>query len=91
MFFLLIPQSVVSFGSMNSLVFSTVTSLLLSSTTALAQSPPQEIKLLATDGVGGDYFGHSVCVSDETIVVGAYGVDGGDGDSAGAAYIYSFN
>ena len=91
MFFLLIQKSVVSFGSMNTLVFSTFTALLLSSTTALAQSPPQEIKLLATDGVGGDYFGHSVCVSDETVVVGAYGVDGGDGDSAGTAYIYSFN
>ncbi|AQT70064.1 GLUG domain protein [Anaerohalosphaera lusitana] len=42
------------------------------------------LKIVASDASEGDYFGHSVCVSGDTLVVGAYGVQ----DSRGAAYLF---
>ena len=45
-------------------------------------------KLTASDGAAGDYFGNSVSVSGDTVVVGAYRDDDQGGDS-GSAYIFS--
>ena len=43
----------------------------------------QVAKLVASDGVAGDNYGHSVAVDGDTAVVGAYSQD----DSKGAAYV----
>jgi cysteine-rich repeat protein len=45
-------------------------------------------KLLANDGSGSDYFGSSVTISGDTVVVGAWADDDKGGDS-GSAYIYT--
>ena len=48
--------------------------------------------LRASDAQVGDGFGYAVSISGDTLVVGAYGEDGGAGDpksSAGAAYIFN--
>ncbi|WP_282416490.1 hypothetical protein [Polyangium sp. 15x6] len=47
----------------------------------------QQTKLLASDGAEGDYFGHSVALSGDTALVGAYG-DDDKGSGAGAAYVF---
>ena len=47
-------------------------------------------KLTASDSAAGDYFGFSVSLSGESIVVGAYGDDGTDSDS-GSAYVYYYD
>jgi len=47
----------------------------------------QEDKLLASDGYGGDYLGHSVSISGDRVLVGAYG----HATQTGAAYIFHFN
>ncbi|MCH8825200.1 MAG: hypothetical protein IH984_17025 [Planctomycetes bacterium] len=47
-------------------------------------------KLTAHDGVWGDMFGYSVCISGEFAIVGAYAHDG-VGNNSGAAYIYRFD
>jgi hypothetical protein len=47
-------------------------------------------KLVALDGQDGDYFGYAVAISGDTIVVGAYGEDGG-GNNRGAAYVFARN
>ena len=44
----------------------------------------QVAKLTASDGTEGDVFGHSVSISDDTVLAGAYG----DNASAGSAYVY---
>ena len=49
----------------------------------------QTAKLTASDGVGDDYFGSSVSVSGDTVVVGAYG-DDDNGSSSGSAYVFDF-
>jgi len=49
-----------------------------------------EIKVLPSDGEGGDYFGISVGISDTRIVVGAYGDDDG-GSSSGSAYVFNLD
>jgi hypothetical protein len=48
----------------------------------------EQQKLTAYDGAAGDYFGESVAVSGNTIVIGA---DGDDdlGDGAGSAYVFT--
>jgi hypothetical protein len=46
---------------------------------------PQRAKLVPDDGAGSDYFGHSVSVSGDTIVVGAHK----DDSSTGSAYVYT--
>jgi hypothetical protein len=49
----------------------------------------QVTKLLASGGATNDYFGHSVAISDDTVIVGAYGKDGGAfSPDHGAAYIF---
>ena len=45
-------------------------------------------KLLASDGAVGDYFGRSVAISGDTVVVGAYS-DGDKGNNSGSAYIFT--
>jgi len=47
-------------------------------------------KLLASDGVAGDYFGGSVAVSNSYIIVGAHG-DDANGNDAGAAYVFDLD
>jgi len=47
-------------------------------------------KLTASDGASGDYFGHSVAISnDRVVVVGALD-DDDNGSSSGSAYIFSY-
>ena len=50
------------------------------------------LKLLASDGAGGDNFGKSVSISEDglTVIVGANG-DDDNGYSSGSAYIYTYN
>jgi hypothetical protein len=54
-----------------------------------------EVKILhASDAEASDYFGVSVAISGDTLVVGAYGEDGGAGGLqlvAGAAYVFTRN
>jgi len=47
----------------------------------------QVTKLTASDGAGYDYFGDSVAVAGDTIVVGAWG-DDDKGDRSGSAYVF---
>jgi hypothetical protein len=54
----------------------------------------QVAKLSAGDAQPGDYFGDAVAISNDTVVIGAYGEDGGPGDPTsvtGAAYIFDRN
>ena len=44
-------------------------------------------KILASDDLGGDYFGFSVAIDGDYAIVGAYGNDDGGGNS-GSAYIF---
>jgi hypothetical protein len=48
-------------------------------------------KLTASDGMGGDYFGNSVSVAGDVVVVGASNADIGGDINAGAAYIFERN
>jgi hypothetical protein len=48
----------------------------------------QQAKLTASDAQATDYFGWSVAIDGDTVVVGAYYEDAGGGD-AGAAYIFT--
>jgi hypothetical protein len=50
----------------------------------------QVAKLTASDGTGGDYFGYSVAISGDTVVVGAY-LDDDQGDASGSAYVFARN
>ncbi len=46
-------------------------------------------KLTASDGAADDYFGYSVAVDDDTVVVGAYGDNGIEiGADSGLAYVF---
>jgi hypothetical protein len=47
-------------------------------------------KLTALDGAKGDYFGHSVSISGDYAIVGAYG-DDDKGSGSGSAYIFKRN
>ena len=47
-------------------------------------------KLTASDAAAGDWFGFSLAISGDTVVVGAYGNDDA-GASSGSAYIFSRN
>jgi len=47
----------------------------------------QQAKLTVSDGAANDYFGISVSVSGDTIVIGAY-ADDGDGTNSGSAYVF---
>lgn len=48
----------------------------------------QQAKLVASDAAGSDFFGTSVAISGDTIVVGAFFSDNG-GTDAGAAYVFT--
>ena len=48
----------------------------------------QQAKLKASDGAAFDYFGASVAISGDTIVVGAWGNDD-NGSASGSAYIFT--
>ncbi|MBM3945241.1 MAG: hypothetical protein FJ317_07135, partial [SAR202 cluster bacterium] len=45
----------------------------------------QQAKLTASDGAAGDFFGISVAISGDSVLVGAYG----DGGARGAAYVFT--
>ena len=45
----------------------------------------QVVKLTASDGAAGDYFGYSVAVDGDTVVVGAFEAE----NSTGAAYVFT--
>ncbi|KAL7447655.1 hypothetical protein ACHAXS_000044, partial [Conticribra weissflogii] len=47
----------------------------------------QEAKLVASDGAASDYFGVSVSINGDSIVVGAY-LDDDKGDGSGSAYVF---
>ena len=51
----------------------------------------QEQKLTPTVASESQFFGGSVAISGDTIVVGAGGTDCADGSSCGAAYVYRFD
>jgi uncharacterized repeat protein (TIGR01451 family) len=48
----------------------------------------EQQKLLASDAVGGDWFGHAVSISGDTLLVGAARGDVGGGLDTGAAYVF---
>jgi len=48
----------------------------------------QEAKLTSSDGAASDYFGHSVSLSGDYALIGAY-YDDDNGTDAGSAYVYS--
>ncbi|MGO9109494.1 MAG: G1 family glutamic endopeptidase [Thermoguttaceae bacterium] len=48
----------------------------------------QSVKLTASDGAAGNYFGVSVAVSGNTVVVGAYRATVGGDAAQGAAYVF---
>ena len=50
----------------------------------------QQAKLTAADGAASDYFGHSVCISGDYAVIGAFGNDDA-GNSSGSAYVFIRN
>jgi len=54
----------------------------------LASSWTQVAKLTAGDGAGGDYFGLSVSIDGDTMVIGAY-ADDDDGTDSGSAYVFT--
>jgi hypothetical protein len=49
----------------------------------------QTAKLTASDGAADSYFGYSVSISGETVVVGAYGATVGANAGQGAAYVFT--
>ena len=57
----------------------------------VADSWGEVIKLTASDGAAGNYFGHSVAIWDDAIVVGTYGADVADNIMQGAAYLFARN
>ncbi len=48
----------------------------------------QQQKLKASDAVTNDLFGHSVAISGETVVIGAWLHDGAGGFQSGSAYVF---
>lgn len=51
----------------------------------------EDTKIEASDGQDHDFFGHSVCLYNNTIVVGAHERDSGGEDKSGAVYVYEPN
>jgi len=49
----------------------------------------EQTKLTASDGAGKDYFGFSVAIDGDAIVVGAYSDDTEKGTDIGSVYIYT--
>jgi len=54
----------------------------------LASDWTQHAKLTANDGAGSDYFGYSVSIDDDTVVIGAY-QDDDKGGGSGSAYVFT--
>jgi hypothetical protein len=52
------------------------------------QSWTEQVRFLPADGAEYDWFGHSVSISDDTVVVGAPG-DDDNGPESGAAYVFA--
>ncbi|MFE3846210.1 hypothetical protein ACFL1L_05075, partial [Thermoplasmatota archaeon] len=50
----------------------------------------QQVKLLASDGDAGDYFGGSVSIDGDYAIIGACG-DNDNGDGSGSAYVFKKN
>ena len=50
----------------------------------------EQTKLVASDGALDDYFGRSVSISGDYVLIGAYG-DDDNGSSSGSAYIFHFD
>lgn len=50
----------------------------------------QEAKLISSEPAAGDYFGYSVGISDDVIVLGAFG-DSDKGSRSGSAYVFRWN
>ena len=50
----------------------------------------EQAKLTASDAAGGDQFGYSVSIYDNTAIVGAYR-DNGAGSDSGSAYIFTYD
>ncbi len=57
---------------------------------AFGSSVISETKLTASDGAEDDYFGVSVSISGDTLVVGA-DFDDDNGDDSGSAYVFRYN
>ena len=53
-------------------------------------SANQTAKLAASDGEGSDWFGNSVAIDGDTVVVGTYWDDIGANDFQGSAYVFSW-
>ncbi len=51
----------------------------------------QQQKLVASDGAAGDYFGYSVALSGDTLLVGAYSAEFGASTDQGAVYVFTCN
>ncbi len=51
----------------------------------------QQAKITASDGAPDDKFGHSVAVSGDTTIAGAYYGENSNGQESGSAYIYDSN
>ena len=49
-----------------------------------------EVKITASDGAAGDYFGQSVAIQGDKIIVGAQG-DDDNGSMSGAVYVYNLD
>jgi hypothetical protein len=49
----------------------------------------QQQKLTASDGAQGDFFGFSVAISGDTVIVSAHTKDTAGGSDAGAAYVFT--
>ncbi|MDY7109936.1 MAG: hypothetical protein SYC29_14990 [Planctomycetota bacterium] len=50
----------------------------------------EEATLLASDGESEDLFGYALCISGDTVVIGADG-DDDNGEAAGAAYVFRYD
>lgn len=57
---------------------------------AMAQPINEDYKIVADDGAAFDYFGRSIAIASGFVVVGA-DLDGDNGSSSGAAYIYNLS
>lgn len=49
----------------------------------------QQAKLVANDGAADDYFGHSVAIIGDTVLVGSYADDVGANSQQGSAYVFT--
>ena len=50
----------------------------------------EEAKLIPTDGAAGDWFGNTLAIEGNEVVIGAYNNDD-NGDNSGSAYIFKIN